>query len=82
MGIEFMDGMMWLTIAGLLFTLLGAAFVMVRKVARLETEIENGVLSRLHIIDGTLQSQGIQIAEMHGWMRAMSYSEPERDLKG
>ena len=77
-----MTGLMWLTIAGLLITLLGAAFVMVRKVARLETEIENGVLSRLHIIDETLHTQGIQIAEVHGWMRAMSSSKPNRDLRG
>ena len=77
-----METAAWIAFATLAVSILGFLISMVRKITRLETEIENGVLQRLTIIDTALQTQAYQVAELHGWMRAMSSSNPDRDLRG
>jgi len=77
-----MDPAAWIALGTLAVTLFAGLIGLIRKITRLETEIHNGVISRVTIIDGRIESLSYQIAEMHGWMRAMSASDPDRDLRG
>ena len=77
-----MEPAAWIALATLAATLVAGLVGLIRKITRLETEIHNGVISRVTVIDRRIEALAYQMAEMHGWMRAMSASEPKRDLKG
>jgi hypothetical protein len=60
----------WVAAAAVAISLVGAFIQLVRKVERLETEIHNGVISRVTVIDARLDLIATTVAEMHGWMAA------------
>ena len=63
-----MSGMMWLTIVLILLTILGFLGTLLRKVTKIDTQINNGIAERLERVEERQYVLLIQVTDLHGWM--------------
>ena len=63
-----MSGMMWLTIALMLLTVLGGVLALIRRVSYMEQQLGNGLSSRLERVEERQHIMLQQVADLHGWM--------------
>ena len=65
---EHMSGMMWLTIIMILLTVLSVLGTLLRKVTRIDTQINNGFEDRLERVEERQHIMLLQVSDLHGWM--------------
>ena len=63
-----MSGMMWLTIVLILLTILGFLGTLLRKVTKIDTQINNGIADRLERVEERQYVLLVQVTDLHGWM--------------
>lgn len=61
---------MWATIAVLAVASFTGIVQMIRKVERLQAQVQNGLTHKVGVIEDRQTTLMSQVSEMHGWMKA------------